>query len=129
MDPIRESVRALDEGSVDVLVHHRRASMPRDVPGDDNMVSDDDISFNTCSGSGAPDFTNYETMLHEAGHALGLSGFTWRRFWSQTPAHPTIPGSVMNYNSKVPKIHNEPDCSPHPFDMMAIEALYQTIVR
>ena len=33
----------------------------------------------------------------------------------------------MNYDkeTKVP----EPECSPHPFDIMAIEALYQAVSR
>ena len=78
--------------------------------------------------------TNFNTclMVHEAGHALGLSGFTWLEFWRYQTAHPTIPDSVMNYDSKVsraivPQGFGEPDCSPHPFDIMAIEALYQTV--
>ena len=39
-------------------------------------------------------------------------------------AHPTIPDSVMNY---VNFTRTEPDCSPHPFDIMIIYALYQTV--
>ena len=33
-------------------------------------------------------------------------------------AHPSIADSVMNYD-------REHDCSPHPFDILAIYALYQ----
>lgn len=42
----------------------------------------------------------------------------------------------MNYNEVSPvllvvaasrKISNKPDCSPHPLDIMAIYALYQTV--
>ena len=29
----------------------------------------------------------------------------------------------MNFDHKVPQIGNEPDCSPHPFDVMAIGGL------
>ena len=28
-----------------------------------------------------------------------------------------------------PREGDEPDCSPHPFDIMAIYALYQSVVR
>ncbi len=49
--------------------------------------------------------------------------------------HPAINGSVMNYERKNLKkagagsriLSQESDCSPHPFDIMAIYALYQTI--
>ena len=47
--------------------------------------------------------------------------------------HPTIPGSSVNYDwvniygyDRV-QTYYEPDCSPHPFDIMAIYALYQTV--
>ena len=48
-------------------------------------------------------------------------------------SHPTIPDAAMNYDDDVPDDWatwapsplNEPDCSPHPFDVMAIYALYQ----
>ena len=51
-------------------------------------------------------------------------------------AHPTIPDSVMNYDDpdkiRHPSISDdfdEPDCSPHPFDLLAIYALYQSGAR
>ena len=35
----------------------------------------------------------------------------------------------MNYDRRAySTIADEPDCSPHPFDIMAIEALYQTVI-
>ena len=34
------------------------------------------------------------------------------------------PGSATNYDGRAGA--NEPDCSPHPFDTLAIYALYQT---
>ena len=43
------------------------------------------------------------------------------------PAHSHIPDSVLNYNSDIEQITDEPDCSPHPFDFMALEGLYQTV--
>ena len=135
-------VRALDDGSVDVLVN--ASNMPTgpppngnartfDIPGGNASVDDADVQFNTCKDdpNRAEDWRNYELMLHEAGHALGLSGFTLLEFWRYQTAHPTIPDSVMNYDWKtrypVGSGFSEPDCSPHPFDIMAIEALYQTV--
>ena len=75
----------------------------------------------------------YITMVHEAGHALGTSGAVlWEFFASDAQyrrAHPSIPDAVMNYNSKISGASNEQDCSPHPFDILAIWALYQTVDR
>ena len=49
-----------------------------------------------------------------------------------------IPDSVMNYDHEIPSLYEdgdvngneylgEHDCSPHPFDILAIYALYQTV--
>ena len=38
-------------------------------------------------------------------------------------SHPAVTDSVMNYDGR----KDEPDCSPHPLDIMAIYALYQTV--
>ena len=82
--------------------------------------------FNTCLSSGTPDsndmaFFAYRTVVHEAGHALGLSDFSMAAILEgviasllpeklrqllrfdedEKPyelAHPTIPDSVMNYD-------------------------------
>ena len=128
----RPGIFALDEGSVDVLVNARRQRFDRDIPGGDVYVHTLDTRFNTCKVGTADDndFFNYETMVHEAGHALGLSGYNPVLWVSRLTAHPSIPDSVMNYNSEVsretvPEDFDEPDCSPHPFDIMAIQALYQ----
>ena len=139
-----EPVRALDYGSVDVLVNGQPGSKPRtqqvDIPGEDTIASYRDTRFNQChKGPNDDDFFLYDTMVHEAGHALGLS-YYWDRFPFvpiDSDAHSTIPDSVMNYDSNARNLflgwrdqnprHIEPDCSPHPFDIMAIEALYQTV--
>ena len=72
-------------------------------------------------------------MAHEVGHALGLSNSAAPLdYLSLTCAagyvisHPTIHDSVLNYDSLVFN-PGEPDCSPYPFDVMAIYALYQNI--
>ncbi len=135
----RGAGKELESGSVDVLVNVSRSSSSREIPGPDAVPSGDDISFNTClpkpSGSN-PDkgFSNYRIMVHEAGHALGLSDFSSLTFWSSSVAHPSIPDTVMNYDGVVreklnfPNSWNEPDCSPHLLDIMAIHALYQTLI-
>ena len=84
----------------------------------------------------------YKIALHEAGHALGTSGVfdakglvddllsgsvDFSKDYVYRGAHPSIPGAVMNYNDKFTPALDEHDCSPHPFDIMAIFALYQTV--
>ena len=126
------------------------------MPGADQVYSDDDVPFNTClkrDGSRVHDLNTddtgiyfpYKTIVHEVGHTLGLSGYqlsevledlaTNKEEASYVMSHPTIPDSTMNYDSRVRRnqisgmIRHEPDCSPHPFDLMALHALYQTVKR
>ena len=112
-----------------------------------NMDIPSSVKFNYCrSGNSIPDqnkYYAYTTALHEAGHALGASGYSdWDllRFIGKNGrergereiykrAHPSIPDAVMNYNERITGVSNEPDCSPHPFDILAIWALYQTVDR
>ena len=78
-------------------------------------------------------------MLHEVGHALGIRG-GGSLGWAN-PGHPQVAGSVVNCDDiAVPNDPHtlsvnredydqgfrEPDCAPHPLDLMAIYALYQT---
>ena len=124
---------------------------PPSIPGDDQTYSDEDISFNTCltsagtrENSGGTDNTGrfypYALVVHEVGHALGLSGYTigdvarGKLGMDERPyvmSHPTIPDAAMNYDSRVRLAalgnadDHEPDCSPHPFDLMALHSLYQ----
>ena len=87
-------------------------------------------------GARAPDpsaYHAYTTALHEAGHALGTSGAVLWEFLASDAqyrrAHPSVPDAVMNYDDKIRGASKEPDCSPHPFDIFAIWALYQTVDR
>ena len=67
------------------------------------------MRFNTCPNAGDGEYYNrpYSTLVHEAGHVLGLS-------------HPTNLEAIMSYTIGVPK------CSPHPLDVLALMALYQS---
>ena len=74
-------------------------------------------------------------MAHEVGHALGLSNAAAPLdYWTSLSdrqgyaiSHPTISDSVLNYDKYVRGGIEEADCSPYPFDVMAIYALYQNI--
>lgn len=83
-------------------------------------------SFNKCLNDSDNIYSAFQTMLHEIGHVLGIGGATDGDKY--TNGHPLITDSVVNYDWKVlPGSPNgEPDCAPHPFDIMAIFALYQT---
>ena len=126
LDPGDPPKKARGIGSVDILVNQERDNTPLDMPTD--------VRFNTCIGNG--DYTNYELMVHEAGHALGLSNrLSWSNDWElYARDHSTIQDSVMNYDDDVidnqmtdGTIRYEKDCSPHPFDILGIYALYQGV--
>ena len=98
------------------------------------------VRFNTCNDNDPGDYNPdegykvYTTALHEAGHALGLSDIPLDLFsllYTYETSPPTTPDSVMNYDDRapgwVPSPLNEPDCSPHPFDVMAIYVIYQNV--
>ena len=54
----------------------------------------------------------YSSLVHEAGHALGIY---------DRNSHTELPNAIMNYSQDT-----EYDCSPHPSDILAIFALHQT---
>ncbi|MDE2817895.1 MAG: hypothetical protein OXK81_14535 [Chloroflexota bacterium] len=90
-------------------------------PGNDKVASPDDIRFNACPWlSPSIDWKRYKSLVHEAGHALGIGDGTGGM--GQDRHHPLIRDALMSYSTP-----DEYDCSPHPFDIMAIFALYQTI--
>ncbi len=78
------------------------------------------VSFNTCSTT---EEGITEDLVHEAGHVLGI-------------VHPHLSETVMNYDAgtfdiapgNYSHLHDENDCSPHPMDILAIYAQYQTLV-
>ena len=82
------------------------------------------VKFNDCMRNNA----HYTHLVHEAGHALGIR--VGSDGAGQLAHHPTIPGSVMSYKGEAlpdgTVLQSEPNCSPHPADILAIFALYQT---
>ena len=90
------------------------------------------VKFNVChpKNNNADYYRLYETMLHEIGHALGLSNagdpldyLSYSDYEQYIISHPNraIGDSVMDYDL------TDSDCSPNPLDIMAIYALYQNI--
>ena len=87
------------------------------------------VHSNSCRGGEA--FKAYRTLVHEAGHAVGIAG--GKATFLTEDSHPTIPHTVMNYDHRIYiEIDGalehplESDCAPYPLDIMAIYSLYQT---
>ena len=108
-------------------------AVPGGLDADGGVTVDrDDVPFNTCD---AAPIGTYETLVHEAGHALGIRDASsvmtgWdENLWH----HPSIYESVMSYEGIALRtsgvahgtLPDDPDCSPHPLDVLAIYALYQ----
>lgn len=103
------------------------------LPGFDGIAGRTDANFSRCTSTAG---NAYRTALHEAGHLLGIRGGTVdKAVWiEQMSGHPTVPGSVMNYDRVElyvlghlgnRQIASEFDSYPHPLDIMALLALYQ----
>ena len=118
-------------------------------------IAPDSTQFNDCiwpHGTRVGDFSKYawELVVHEAGHALGMSGASVERSaldavldvagisaisdivaaiagpdLDYATSHPTIASSALNYDGRVAGASGEPDCFPHPLDVLAVNALYQ----
>lgn len=108
-------------------------TVPGGLDSDGGVTVDrDDVRFNSCD---AERLGAYEVVLHEGGHALGIrNARSLAQGWEKNLVHhPSIYESVMSYESPYePKpgetssvLPDDPDCSPHPLDVLAIYALYQ----
>ena len=120
-----------------VFAQSRFGRGPFDIPGgldpDGGVTTNrDDVRFNTCD---APALGVYETLVHEGGHALGIRdarsvALGWDgNLWH----HPSIYESSMSYEGVAlrtgvtdSKLPDDPDCSPHPLDALALMAVYQS---
>lgn len=78
-----------------------------------------DVTFNACRGFTNADHSRYAVLVHEAGHALGIRGSSQRSGGTKDQIHHSqVEDSVM-------KARGVDICSPTPFDVMAVHALYQ----
>lgn len=84
---------------------------PPGLPGGDEYPNRSDVLFNTCQ---TINNRAYQTLVHEAGHALGIGSFS--------DGHPFDDDSPFTSMSTEHQLR----CSPHPLDILAIYALYQT---
>ena len=101
-------------------------------PGGGVTVDRDDVRFNTCDATA---LGLYEVLVHEGGHVLGIRGGGVADGWDKEilAGHPSIYESVMSYERVALRtsgttdgtLPDDPDCSPHPLDVLAIYALYQ----
>ena len=86
--------------------------------------------FNRCLNRSDDYGSAFQAIIHEVGHVIGVSGATDGNSYQR--GHPSVADSLVNYDGRVlpredPNVpENEPDCSPHPLDVMAVFALYQT---
>ena len=88
--------------------------LERSVFENDSLTLPNHTRLNSCGGAS----TLYGTLLHEMGHALGVTGGTTGS--SRQRAHPQIPDSVVSSTD-----YFGYDCFPYPFDVLAMYALYQ----
>ena len=70
------------------------------------------IHFNKCPGTTVLYHKPYSSIVHEAGHAIGLGH----------PDEDQVKAAIMSYYTDLPQ------CAPHPLDVMSIYALYQSKV-
>ena len=96
-------------------------NIARHTAPDQLEVPENTARFNTCLNSAGGVNSAYSDFLHEVGHALGVGGGSVAA--QNAAGHPQIADSVMNYDGLVGV--REPDCTPHPFDVMALYALHQ----
>lgn len=87
--------------------------------------------FNACTTAQPP---LYENLVHESGHILGFQAGRAVQGWEDSFVvhHPSIAESVMSYEGRELKkgesksaLPDDPDCSPHPLDVLVVYALYQ----
>ncbi len=132
----------------DILIPGNVAVLPPDISAG--------VSFNTCLDDAMdPDPVGavvrpvysriYSTLVHEAGHVIGIAGGTSHDNWARLGPnghdsgktvidnHPIVRESVMSYKGinlraagrGILELEQIPSCSPHPLDIMVIYALYQ----
>ena len=87
---------------------------PPEIPGTDTSVDIGDVLFNTCRTTNP---ALYGVLVHEAGHVLGI-----RSVADGDSAHPYVAGATYSTMTTGHGIR----CAPHPLDILAVYALYQS---
>ena len=82
-------------------------------PGGNTTADRRDVRLNTCLAQSSAPYNGYETLVHEGGHALGLRG------------HPGLVKPAP-FRDTALKPDKDRGCSPHPLDVLALYALYQS---
>ena len=121
-----DSIRLAD-GDVDIVINDMVDSSNNSATGFP-VHRPSFVRFNGCEG-GSTNYSLYALVVHEVGHAFGLGGI--RDDPSSGPYfshHPVLSprDSAMAYRDSSPGAHAY-QCSPHPFDIMAIYTLYQKV--
>ena len=105
--------------TIDILLNQNHTDVGINPPD----PLDDDIRFNRCPST-MNNRIAYHILVHEAGHALGIladtSNFIPERV-NHHPLHEDSKDTVMSDNHE--DVYR---CSPHPLDLLAMYALYQT---
>ena len=129
-------VRSMPLQSTDIFINQRKVGTTApSLPGGDTTAERGDVPFNKCPTSR---HVAYQTLVHEAGHALGIRGQGPKGYDRSHPSFAKGPITSLlpdgdPWNSAESRItamswnaDDELRCSPHPFDILAIYALYQS---
>ena len=113
LEPLACAPRSADVDTIDILLYGGsfRFDFGWDIPTK--------FGFSQCSGTDNPSPVLYATVVHEGGHALGISG-TKRSGGTRNQYHHS---QVEDFVMKTGRLDA---CTPTPFDVMAIYALYQS---
>ena len=109
-----------DSPGSDILLNYEKfITDSLDIPGGRTSTAvppkRGDAPFNNCASEKEENNQAYITVVHEGGHAVGIGGA------SVGGPHPSekLVDSIVNPNDMA-------GCTPNPFDIMVIYALYQT---
>ncbi len=107
-------------------------SLPgENLPGGDDVADRSEVLLNKCQIS---NHLAYESLVHEAGHALGIAYVLGDERTDFNIHHPAFSNALYNKSdsdlSRITAMSWNFDaglrCSPHPFDILAIYVLYQS---